>query len=146
MTGVQTCALPISERVIIGAHDEVIEALRQLDLLGIHIAIDEFGTGYSGLSYLKQFSIDTVKIDQSFVRNLTIAADDAAIVRAIIAMSKSLGLNVVAEGVEHVAQSNMLTELGCDHLQGYYFSRPIPADEVNAYIDAATTGRIRRTA
>ena len=136
----------ITERVIIGAHDEVIEALRQLDLLGIHIAIDDFGTGYSGLSYLKQFSIDTVKIDQSFVRNLTIAADDAAIVRAIIAMSKSLGLNVVAEGVEHVAQSNMLTELGCDHLQGYYFSRPIPADEVNAYIDAATTGRIRRTA
>ena len=136
----------ITERVIIGAHEEVIEALRQLDLLGIHIAIDDFGTGYSGLSYLKQFSIDTVKIDQSFVRNLTIAADDAAIVRAIIAMSKSLGLNVVAEGVEHAAQSKMLTELGCDHLQGYYFSRPIPAEEVDAYIDAATAGRIRRNA
>ena len=126
--------MEITESVIIGGHDEAIAALRQLDALGIRIAIDDFGTGYSGLSYLKQFPIDTVKIDQSFIRDLTVDTDDAAIVRAIIAMSRSLRLNVIAEGVESAEQLSILRELGCDMAQGYYFSQPLTLEEADAFI------------
>ena len=128
--------IEITERVIVGGHEQAISALREIDALGIQIAIDDFGTGYSGLSYLKQFPIDTVKIDQSFIRDLTVDADDEAIVRAIIAMSKSLKLNIVAEGVEHAEQLSILKDLGCDMVQGYYFSPPLAMDEADAFIAA----------
>ena len=128
--------IEITERVIVGGHEQAISALREIDALGIQIAIDDFGTGYSGLSYLKQFPIDTVKIDQSFIRDLTVDADDEAIVRAIIAMSKSLKLNIVAEGVEHAEQLSVLKDLGCDMVQGYYFSPPLAMDEADAFIAA----------
>ena len=126
--------MEITESVIVGGHEEAIAALRKLDALGIRIAIDDFGTGYSGLSYLKQFPIDTVKIDQSFIRDLTIDAEDEAIVQAIIAMSRSLRLNVVAEGVESAEQLSMLRELGCDMAQGYYFSHPLAIEAADAFI------------
>jgi len=132
--------------VLVGGNEDAIHALRQIDALGIKLAIDDFGTGYSGLSYLKQFPIDTVKIDQSFVRDLTTDPDDEAIVRAIIAMSQSLKLAVVAEGVERIEQLERLRELGCDMVQGYYFSRPMPVSEADVYLRDNLAPRLRRNA
>ena len=126
--------MEVTESVIVGGHEEAIAALAKLDAMHIRIAIDDFGTGYSGLSYLKQFPIHTVKIDQSFIRDLTIDKEDEAIVRAIIAMSRSLGLTVVAEGVESAQQLAMLSELGCDLVQGYYFSEPLSLEAANSHI------------
>ncbi len=126
--------MEVTESVIVGGHEEAIAALTKLDAMKIRIAIDDFGTGYSGLSYLKQFPIHTVKIDQSFIRDLTIDKEDEAIVRAIIAMSRSLSLNVVAEGVESEQQLAMLSELGCDLVQGYYFSEPLSLEAANSLI------------
>ncbi|MEO8384913.1 MAG: EAL domain-containing protein [Betaproteobacteria bacterium] len=126
--------MEVTESVIVGGHEEAITALTKLDAMKIRIAIDDFGTGYSGLSYLKQFPIHTVKIDQSFIRDLTTDTENEAIVRAIIAMSRSLGLNIVAEGVETATQLAMLSELGCDLVQGYYFSQPLSLAEANNLI------------
>ncbi|MEP7156189.1 MAG: EAL domain-containing protein [Betaproteobacteria bacterium] len=135
----QQLEMEITESVIVGGHDEAIATLRKVDAMGIRIAIDDFGTGYSGLSYLKQFPIDTVKIDQSFIRDLTIDAEDEAIVRAIIAMSQSLGLSVVAEGVETAEQLAILRGLDCDMVQGYHFSHPLSVEAAGDFIDAHKT-------
>ncbi len=138
--------MEITESVIVGGHEEAIVALRKIDAMGIRIAIDDFGTGYSGLSYLRQFPIDTVKIDQSFIRDLTGDVEDDAIVRAIIAMSKSLGLSVVAEGVESGEQLSMLCELGCHLAQGYYFSQPLSIEAADAFIADHLNPTMRRRA
>jgi EAL domain-containing protein (putative c-di-GMP-specific phosphodiesterase class I) len=103
--------------------------LRNLKALGVRIAIDDFGTGYSSLSYLKRFPIDSLKIDRSFVTELPGNQDDATIAQAIITMAHALRLKVVAEGVETRAQLEFLTANGCDEIQGYYFSRPLPAEQ-----------------
>ena len=135
--------MEVTESVIVGGHEEAIAALTKLDAMKIRIAIDDFGTGYSGLSYLKQFPIHTVKIDQSFIRDLTIDKEDEAIVRAIIAMSRSLSLNVVAEGVESAQQLAMLSELGCDLVQGYYFSEPLSLEAANSLIANQTSSQLQ---
>jgi EAL domain-containing protein (putative c-di-GMP-specific phosphodiesterase class I) len=122
--------LEVTEHVIIEGAGEARDAIDQIAALGVSIAIDDFGTGYSGLAYLKRLPIDTVKIDQSFVRDLTIDPDDAAIVTAIVAMAKSLGVEVVAEGVETEEQLAELRRLGCNRAQGYLLARPMPAAAV----------------
>jgi len=100
--------------------------------MGLKLAMDDFGTGYSSLSYLKRFAMDTLKIDQSFVRDLPDDEQDAAIATTIIAMGNNLDLKVLAEGVETVEQLHFLTLHGCDEVQGYYFSKPHPAEEAQA--------------
>ena len=122
--------LEVTESVIIEGTSEARDALDQIAALGVNLAIDDFGTGYSGLAYLKRLPIDTAKIDQSFVRDLTIDPDDAAIVTAIVAMSKSLGVEVIAEGIETEEQLAELKRLGCHRGQGYLLARPMTAAAV----------------
>ena len=120
--------LEITETVIMENPELSIGILNELKALGIELSLDDFGTGYSSLGYLKRFPIDKLKIDQSFVRDITTDADDAAMVAAIIVMAHQLNIRVVAEGVETEAQLAFLREQGCDEYQGYYFSRPLSAD------------------
>jgi EAL domain-containing protein (putative c-di-GMP-specific phosphodiesterase class I) len=108
--------------------------LAQLKGLGIRLAIDDFGTGYSNLNYLKRFPVDRLKLDRSFVHELETDADDLAIARAVIAMAHGLRLSVVAEGVETQGQLELLAGLGCDHVQGWLFSRAVPAPQFAALL------------
>lgn len=121
--------LEITENVLLRNASETIEILREISDLGVRIAIDDFGTGYSSLSYLRDFKVDTIKIDQSFVGNMLAQENDATIVRAIVALSHSMQMQVVAEGVETPEQMAALREMGCDQWQGYLHSRPLPAHE-----------------
>jgi len=102
--------------------------------MGVRIAIDDFGTGYSSLSTLKQLPIDTLKIDRSFVRDLETNAEDRGLAEAIITLAKTLNLHLVAEGVETRAQADFLRKRGCDELQGYYFSKPLPAKQFERFV------------
>ncbi|MBF0358943.1 MAG: EAL domain-containing protein [Magnetococcales bacterium] len=119
--------LEITESMVMDDVEEAINVLGQLRAQGISIAVDDFGTGYSSLSYLRRFPINTLKIDQAFIRDLTSDSKDAAIIESIISLAKGLDLRVVAEGVEALEQQNYLDSEGCDEIQGYYFSRPLPA-------------------
>ena len=121
--------LEITESILAqGGEAETV--LREVSATGVQFSIDDFGTGYSSLSYLKRFPIDTLKIDRSFVADIPGNTDDAAIAQAIIAMAHSLGMRVVAEGVETAEQGRFLQSHGCDTMQGYFFSRPLPAEEL----------------
>ena len=121
--------LELTESSLMSNAEDTITVLRNLKALGIQISIDDFGTGYSSLAYLKRFPIDKLKIDIAFVREVTSNPDDAAIVLAIINMAHSLKLQVIAEGVERDAQLAYLRRHGCDEMQGYYFSKPVPEQE-----------------
>ncbi|NHZ90936.1 EAL domain-containing protein [Massilia sp. CCM 8733] len=137
-TGMDASCLELEVTESVVMHNPA-DAARMLDRLhgqGIHISVDDFGTGYSSLSYLKQFRLDTLKIDRSFVRDISSDADDAAIVRSVIALAHSLRLKVIAEGVETDAQLAYLRELGCDQYQGYLRSKPLPAHEFEALVRA----------
>lgn len=121
--------LEITESAVMENADQAVHTLNALSAMGIELSIDDFGTGHSSLSYLKRFPIDWLKIDQSFVRDITTDADDAAIVTVIIAMAHGLHVRVVAEGVETAQQLDFLKQHGCEAYQGYYFSGPLQADE-----------------
>ncbi|HEY5801584.1 MAG TPA: EAL domain-containing protein, partial [Burkholderiaceae bacterium] len=127
--------LELTETSLMSNVEDTIAALRNLKALGIRISIDDFGTGYSSLAYLKRFPIDTIKIDRAFIRDVTTDPDDAAIVLAIINMAHSLKLDVIAEGVETEQQLDYLRQHGCDQIQGYYFSRPVPAAMLEQIIE-----------
>ncbi|WP_092021821.1 bifunctional diguanylate cyclase/phosphodiesterase [Marinobacter zhejiangensis] len=118
--------LEITERLILDNSIETSEILSRLDREGVRLSVDDFGTGYSALSYLKSYPFDTLKIDKSFVQDVNAKQEDASLVRAIINMAHSLGLKVIAEGVEDEAQTDFLNEEHCDYSQGYYYSRPMP--------------------
>ncbi|HYD94649.1 MAG TPA: EAL domain-containing protein [Noviherbaspirillum sp.] len=126
--------LEITESIIMENPEAAAETLHRLSAMGVRLAIDDFGTGYSSLSYLKRFPIDALKIDRSFVRDITTDADDAAIAKAVIALAHSLKLAVIAEGVETIEQLDFLREQKCDQMQGYFLSRPLPVDQFGAFL------------
>lgn len=131
-TGLEACDLDLelTESMVMHSTERTITTMHQLKRLGVLISIDDFGTGYSSLSYLKRFPIDILKIDRSFVRDITINPDDAAIASAIIAMAHNLKLKVIAEGVETAEQLVFLRDHRCSAVQGYYFSEPLPPEDV----------------
>ncbi|OGT19306.1 MAG: hypothetical protein A2V90_04920 [Gammaproteobacteria bacterium RBG_16_57_12] len=122
--------IEITEGTIIRDIDETVKTLSRLKELGVRLSVDDFGTGYSSLSYLKRLPLDILKIDRSFISDITTDEDSAAIARSIIAMAHSMKMKVIAEGVETREQLDYLATNHCDHMQGYYFSRPVPADEL----------------
>ncbi len=127
--------LELTESILMQKTDEMISTLGKFHEMGIHISIDDFGTGYSSLSYIKKFPIDTLKIDQSFVRDITTNLDDAALSIAIIAMAHSLNLKVIAEAVETADQMEFFKSRGCDEIQGYYISPPLPPEVFKAFLN-----------
>jgi EAL domain-containing protein (putative c-di-GMP-specific phosphodiesterase class I) len=134
--------LELTETFLMQEANSTIAVLRELRSIGVHLALDDFGTGYSSLSCLQRFPIDTLKIDQSFVRDLVNDADDANIVSAVIGMGNSLHLRVIAEGIETREQLNFLQKHGCPIGQGFYFSRPVPAAEFGVLLERGVTGMI----
>lgn len=130
--------LEITERLILDNSIETAQILRELDQHGVRLSVDDFGTGYSALSYLKSYPFDTLKIDKSFVQDVLKNPDDAALVSAIINMAHSMGLRLIAEGVEEEEQVQFLQKAGCDCAQGYLYSRPLPAIEFSQWLDSYT--------
>lgn len=128
--------LEITEGIVIHNLDDTIAKMRRLKKLGLSFAMDDFGTGYSSLTYLKRLPVDVLKIDQSFVRDATSDPNDAEIIRAIVAMARSLNLQVIAEGVEQAEQLEFLLQQGCHHYQGYLFSKPVPLAEFHDLLKA----------
>jgi EAL domain-containing protein (putative c-di-GMP-specific phosphodiesterase class I) len=143
--------LEITESMVMKDPERAGAVMRAVRAMGIRIAIDDFGTGHSSLGYLKRFPIDQLKVDRTFVRDLPHNSDDVAITRAVIAMAHSLKMSVVAEGVEHQHQFDLLRAEGCDEFQGYYCRPPLPEPELLRFLreeqvrqarakDAATAG------
>jgi diguanylate cyclase (GGDEF)-like protein/PAS domain S-box-containing protein len=126
--------LEITESSLMANIEEAARTLEYLDRLGVSLSIDDFGTGYSSLGYLKRFPLSALKIDRTFVRDITSDGDDATITRAVISMAHNLGLKVIAEGVETRAQLEFLAEYGCNEIQGYYFSHPMAAEDCSAWL------------
>lgn len=129
--------LELTERVAMADVERSVQIMHQLKALGVGLFIDDFGTGYSSLAYLKRFPLKKLKIDKSFVRDLETNADDRTIANSIILLAHGLNLSVVAEGVENVAQLDILNEQGCDAIQGYYFSRALPVEEFTEFFRKA---------
>jgi len=126
----QWLELEVTEGQIMNNPLVAIEKLNKISDIGIEIAIDDFGTGYSSLAYLKKLPLDKLKIDQSFIREVDVDEDDAAITKAIIALGKSLNMKLIAEGVETVAQRDFLINNGCEYIQGYLYGKPMPEKEM----------------
>jgi len=126
--------LELTESLLLENAEEIIAKMTTLKARGVSFSLDDFGTGYSSLSYLKRLPLDQLKIDQSFVRCVLTDANDAAIARTIVALGQSLGLAVIAEGVETREQRDFLQAQGCLNYQGYFFSRPLPLAEFEAAV------------
>jgi EAL domain-containing protein (putative c-di-GMP-specific phosphodiesterase class I) len=122
--------IELTESLVMANVDLGLRTMHELRTLGVQLSIDDFGTGYSSLSYLKRFPVNSLKIDQSFVRDIAVHPDDAAMVGAIISLAHGLRMQVIAEGVETEAQLNYLRLRGCDEIQGHYFSRALPGAEL----------------
>ena len=128
--------LEITESMVMDNTEHAIATMRALRDLGVHLAIDDFGTGYSSLSYLKTFPVNTLKIDRGFVRDLVAQSQDAAIVQSVVTLGRSLGLNVVAEGVETAEQLEFLSDMGCAMIQGFHIARPMPFRDYAGVVEA----------
>jgi EAL domain-containing protein (putative c-di-GMP-specific phosphodiesterase class I) len=135
--------LEITESMLLDKVDLVIDAMGQLKLLGVGFSMDDFGTGYSSLQYLKQLPLDELKIDQSFVRDIAVNANDKAIVRTIIAMAQSMGMEIIAEGVETDVQRQFLAFMGCYNYQGYLFSKPVPYEQFETLLESMSTALVQ---
>jgi len=140
--------LEITESMVMQEPEKAAALLKDLKSMGLHLSIDDFGTGYSSLAYLKRFPIDSLKIDRSFVKDIPANSDDLAITQAVVAMAHGLRLRTVAEGVETEEQLEWLKRFGCDEVQGYLFSKPLPADEMGRFLASnfrkENTGRFGR--
>ncbi|MGZ8264821.1 MAG: EAL domain-containing protein, partial [Burkholderiales bacterium] len=144
--GADLVEIELTESSVMTNTDDVIRTLERLESAGLQIAIDDFGTGYSSLSYLKRFPIRALKIDRSFIRDITTDRDDDAITKAVISMAHSLELKVIAEGVETRAQLDLLAAYGCDEVQGYIFAKPVPGVECGRLLKEGASLRLDRKA
>ena len=137
-TGIQPehLEIEITESSVMSNLTSAIETLCELKGLGVRLSIDDFGTGYSSLAYLQQLAVHKLKIDISFVRKILVNSADALIVQAVIALGHSLGLEIIAEGVEELAQAKYLRFLQCDVMQGFLVSKPLPVDEIEAFLNS----------
>jgi EAL domain-containing protein (putative c-di-GMP-specific phosphodiesterase class I) len=129
--------IELTESALMADPDRGAEMLRQLHAMGVHIAIDDFGTGYSSLTHLQRLPVDELKIDKSFVQNMASNEGDVFIVRSVADLGHSLGLTIVAEGVEDDRSLRLLSVMGCDLVQGYHVSRPLPARDLRSWMQRA---------
>ncbi|MDD4950906.1 EAL domain-containing protein, partial [Sulfuricurvum sp.] len=134
--------LELTESILIEDTSKIFNFLNAFKAFGIHFSLDDFGTGYSSLSYLKHFPISKLKIDQSFVKNITINGSDSTLVKAIIAMGSALNLTTIAEGVESQEQFDFLRQEGCDEIQGYLLGKPMSASQFEAFVYKENLQRI----
>jgi EAL domain-containing protein (putative c-di-GMP-specific phosphodiesterase class I) len=144
MTGLDPAALEleITETSVMDRSEAGLKALADLRALGVRLVLDDFGTGWSSLSYLRQLPLDTIKIDRSFVTELDDADRNVAIVQAVLSLAHGLGVNVVAEGIETPLQARRLRELGCDLGQGYAWSRPLAPERIEAILSTGPGQRL----
>jgi EAL domain-containing protein (putative c-di-GMP-specific phosphodiesterase class I) len=126
--------LELTESMLLKNVEAVIAKMNAIKALGVSFSLDDFGTGYSSLSYLKLLPLAQLKIDQSFVRDLLTDPNDAVIARTVVALGHSLGMRVIAEGVENAAQRDLLASMDCDAFQGYYFGRPVPPENIPLFL------------
>jgi EAL domain-containing protein (putative c-di-GMP-specific phosphodiesterase class I) len=124
--------LEITERLLLEGSAPTLSVLEELDRLGVSIALDDFGSGYSSLSYLRKFPLDKVKIDRSFITDLDHQGEQIAIIQGVVSIVRALGMNLTAEGVETESQYEVLRALGCDDAQGYLFGKPMPFEDIVA--------------
>ncbi|CAH1199020.1 diguanylate cyclase/phosphodiesterase (GGDEF & EAL domains) with PAS/PAC sensor(s) [Candidatus Nitrotoga sp. BS] len=134
--------LELTESLLVDNVEDIIEKMFVLKASGVGFSLDDFGTGYSSLTYLKRLPLNQLKIDKSFVRVVLSNPNDVAIVRTIVALAQSLGLGAIAEGVKTEQQRNFLTSIGCHAYQGYFFSRPLPIEDFEAFAQFATLHKI----
>ena len=132
----ESLEIEITESLLMKDAENIVARVKHLRSTGVHISIDDFGTGYSSLSYLRRFSVSRIKIDQSFVRDLRTSNDSFAIIQAIVGIANNFNLSVTVEGVETEQQVTILKQLGCNEMQGYYFSRPLPSGRLMEFLQA----------